>query len=86
MKQSVHWPLLTIAVGLIMVQIGGRFCIRLTSRWKRAHPDEAQPFRDELGAAFVRENPVAWLLPAISLASLGLVLGGLLWLALVMIF
>lgn len=68
------------------MQFGGWFGVRLTSKWKRRHPDEAHPFSDELGYTFVRENPIAWLLPVFSFASLGLVLGGLLWLGLVMLF
>jgi hypothetical protein len=83
MEAPVRWPLLTIAAGLIMMQLGGRLGVRLASRWKRAHPNEALPFRDELGSAFVRENRVAWLLPIMAFGSFGLVLGGLLWLALV---
>jgi len=85
-KLSVRWPLLTIAAGLVLMHFGGRFFFRLTSRWKELHPDVTHPFTDEWGSAFRRENPVAWLLPILSFVSLGLVLGGLLWLALAAAF
>lgn len=77
----MRWPLLTIAAGVIMMQFSCWAGVRLTSKWRRAHPAEAQPFRDELGSVFLRKNPVAWLFPVFAFGSLGRVLGGLLWLA-----
>lgn len=75
-------PLLTIASGLVLLHFGGRYFFRLTSKWKDAHPDVADPFSHELSSAFRREHPAVWLLPVFSFVSLGLILGGLLWLAL----
>ena len=84
MQGAVLWPLLTIAAGLLMMQLGGRLGVRLSTKWRRVHPDG--PPTEEVRLAFVRENPATWFLPVFSFGSLGLVLGGLLWLALVLFF
>ena len=78
-------PLLLIAAGVALAYLAGGLVGRPVRRsWLAAGlRDRDRPEEDRL--AWVRANPLAWVMPPLSFLSLGLVAAGLVWLVIALV-
>ena len=73
-------PLLLIVAGVALSYLTGGLVGRpVTKSWRAAGLRDGDRSEDDQ-VAWVRANPLAWLLPALSFLSLGLIAAGLVWL------
>ena len=85
-KEGVLWPLVTIGAGVMVAYLCGWLSVRTTAAWKQANPDAEHPFSRPLSRGVPLLEPLAWwLVPVLAVGSLGLVIGGLGWLALLIV-
>lgn len=74
-------PLLLIAAGIALSYLTGFLVGRpVTKSWRAAGLRDRDRSEEER-RAWVRANPLAWLMPPLAFLSVGLVAAGLAWLA-----
>ncbi len=78
-------PLLLIVAGVVLAYLAGGLVGRPVAKsWRAAGlRDRDRPEEDRL--AWVRANPLVWLMPPLSFLSLGLVAAGLVWLVIALV-